>query len=239
MNIGFEKISLATAEITVFANNNQEIKLRALCDNGSQVNLISQKTLNSNHLFPTKQKTSFFGIEGTKIGTSSGEIELEIKSPNSTETIKTRFFVIKTITNYSSINQRNDWKMIENNLADPNFYKAGRITALLGVEVWSKIIQPNIIKTKNGIAQLTRLGYVIYQNENKEQNQNHLQLGALLKHEPIEELNNQLRKFWEIENVNSSQLLTQEEEQCEEIFSKNHYRDEKGRYVERYGSDFL
>lgn len=34
-----------------------------------------------------------------------------------------------------------------------------------------------------------------------------------------------------IENVNSPQLLTQEEEQCEEIFSKTHYQDKNGRYV--------
>ncbi|CAG9137751.1 unnamed protein product [Plutella xylostella] len=44
-------------------------------------------------------------------------------------------------------------------------------------------------------------------------------------------INDTLKRFWEIESLPCSVQLSPEEQIAEDIYSKNHYRDENGRYV--------
>src|ERR1700753_465899 len=97
-NESMKKILLGTAKIDInssFISTN----VRALCDNGSQINLITEKTINELKIKPTPSKTSFAGIGGNRLGTSLGSTILEIKLLDGTF-ISAKFHVVKRITNY-------------------------------------------------------------------------------------------------------------------------------------------
>ncbi|CAB0030828.1 unnamed protein product [Trichogramma brassicae] len=50
---------------------------------------------------------------------------------------------------------------------------------------------------------------------------------------PMESISCELRKFWELEEMQLSPTLTPAEEQCEDYFHSTHRRDETGRFVVR------
>lgn len=41
----------------------------------------------------------------------------------------------------------------------------------------------------------------------------------------------ELRRFWEIEELESTTTMTDEEKKCEDIYEETHHRREDGRYV--------
>lgn len=46
-----------------------------------------------------------------------------------------------------------------------------------------------------------------------------------------EEIQIQLAKFWELEEIPTNKLMSEEEKMCEESFLKTHARDKEGRFV--------
>ncbi|XP_029673634.1 uncharacterized protein LOC115241841, partial [Formica exsecta] len=46
-------------------------------------------------------------------------------------------------------------------------------------------------------------------------------------------LEEELRRFWKIEELPRQSILTPQEQQCEEHFCSTHYRDSDGRYIVR------
>lgn len=60
-----ENIILRTAQINIIGTQNQEVTTRALCDNGTQVNLIiTNSIVQQLKEKPIGNKTSFIGWEG-------------------------------------------------------------------------------------------------------------------------------------------------------------------------------
>lgn len=67
-----DDIILGTAQIKIVGNNGEELKIRALCDNGSQVNLITLSAVEKINAKLDYQQTNFTGIGGKLIGSSLG-----------------------------------------------------------------------------------------------------------------------------------------------------------------------
>lgn len=65
-----------------------------------------------------------------------------------------------------------------------------------------------------------------YQNENP-------YIGSISKGPTLRELNKTIQKLWEMEELPQQKVRTKEEEKCEEIFTKEHSRDQFGRYIVR------
>lgn len=230
-----EEIVLGTAQITIKNASNKSKQIRALCDNGSQVNLITEDVIIKLGEKPLQSKISFIGIGGSKLGTSTGEVILKLKLKTSKTFLQVKFFVVKTITNYSPNSTKNCWSHISNKLADPKYNQPGKIEALLGVGVWIKVIESNILRSPDelSIAQQTKLGYVVFSMENDPYQLLNPYIGSITTQESTEELLNQIRKFWEIETLEYKKILSMEEQRCEQVFSQFHARDETGRYIVR------
>lgn len=83
---------LGTAIVSIDSAKKGILKLRALCDNGSQVNLISQSAFNK--LGPPETKgmeVQFIGVNGKQLGKSMGQANLKIILPQSGESIQAHF----------------------------------------------------------------------------------------------------------------------------------------------------
>lgn len=142
-----DSIILGTANIFITRENGTELKVRALCDNGSQVNLITHSILQQLGQKPRGMQTTFYGIGGSNLGTSLGEVMIKIRLKYGGY-IENKFYVVKNITSYFP-NSTNKWTEIDHKLADNQYNKPGKINALLGVGIWIQIIESEILRSKD------------------------------------------------------------------------------------------
>lgn len=213
---------------------NRSIKTRALCDNGSQVNLITNAIVQQLQETPTLEPTSFTGIGGKSVGSATGEVSLGIKLKDG-GCMVSKFFVVKNITNYRSSTTNRKWKHLGDQLADEDYDKPGKVQVLLGVSSWIGIIKPGILRTNDGssIAHETKLGYVILENSADPYAVEQPYIRAITKGPSIKKLLEVMQKLWQIEEVPQKTKRTVEEDRCEEIFVNCHTREKHGRYVLR------
>lgn len=142
-------------------------EIRALCDNGSEVNSVTSRAVQQFKIKLEPAKTTFFGIGGTSLGESLGEIQLKIQLRNG-KVIVNKCYVVKQITAYNnpSVVKRRQWPLSDDQLADVDYYKAGKIDALLGVGIWIQVIKAEMIRSSDelALAHKTKLGFVIFEN---------------------------------------------------------------------------
>lgn len=234
LNRRSDNVILGTAQITIEGIHGEELRLRALCDNGSQVNLITLSAIEKINQKMQTTSTNFSGIGGRELGTSLGEVWLKIKIKQR-EHIVAKFYVVRKITSYCPGENTDYWNVLRGQLADENYNKCGKIHALLGAGVWIKIIKPGVIKTQNelAVAHQTKLGYVILENnENPYHNQNPY-IGSIVKGESLKNLMKLIEKLWHVEEVPKLVKRSKEEEICEMIFTQRHTRNSHGRYIVR------
>lgn len=115
-------------------------------------------------------------------------------------------------------------------LADPSFYKPGKIDLLIGNELFYKLLCIGQINlgANRPILQKTRFGWVISgPMENSYFNQN------ITCNFSVNDTEFDLRKFWEIEHEfsNEARVWSNEESACEAHFRETFRRNEEGRFI--------
>lgn len=208
-------------------------KFRALCDNGSQVNLITQSVINRLNLERVEKRVRFVGINGAPLGHSLGSVQMSIMLPKG-GVISAEFMIVKTITSYQPTEWEGDESITKGlHLADPDYNRPGVIEILLGVGIWLKVIKPGVKRNMDATvaAQNSKLGWIIFQDKRLFPRSNHV--GAVRIQESVEAISRQLEKFWQLEEVGEGTVLSKEEQQCEEFFQETHSRNTEGRYVVR------
>ncbi|XP_073960792.1 uncharacterized protein [Choristoneura fumiferana] len=124
-------------------------------------------------------------------------------------------------------------KVNEVNLADPTFSIPGKIDILLGADVFGDIIDAGLMRGPgNVVAQKTHLGWILSGGTNSSFTASQ-HITSLHVTRQVEEDNNLLKRFWEVESelYSKQSIWTKEEEKCEEIYQQTTTRDENGRYV--------
>lgn len=132
--------------------------------------------------------------------------------------------ILKSLTNYSPSPVLSDinWRHLADlTLAGPNPLNADPIDIIIGADLYSELLLDGIRKGTSGqpIAQNTILGWVLSgpTSASVASRQTitvqHCSSSVSLKQE--------LRRFWEIEEIPQQSLLSPEEQQCEETFSHN------------------
>lgn len=225
-----DSVILGTANIKIRGNGTDQATIRALCDNGSQVNLITDRVLQKLNLRPTPSETNFVGVGGNSLGMATGEIWLPIQL-RSGACMVSKFYVVKHITTYCPRSVENEWAHMKDELADPHYHQAGTIKALLGITIWIRIIESEVIKGNSTIAHKTKLGYVILGTESDPYNNERPYIGSITKGETFDNLSTIIQKLWEIEEVNTTTRRTPEAQLCEDVFVNQHGRTALGRYI--------
>lgn len=96
--------------------------------------------------------------------------------------------------------------------------------------MWAKIVQAGIVRSGNEelMAQQSKLGWLIFgavsMVENLEPSSLAIETSAMSNLEYL------ISRLWEIEEVHKQKAWTKEEQACEDIFSKRHYKTMAGRY---------
>jgi hypothetical protein len=118
------------------------------------------------------------------------------------------------------------WSHIQNiNLADPQFHVSRPVDLLLGADIYSKIMMGNILKSSNDdqpIAQQTQLGWLLCGS-----------IEQMYKCNVVIHDTEDLKKFWECEEINQQIDMSVEDHECLQYFLDTTKRLPDGRYEVR------
>lgn len=216
---------LATAMVTVEAENGISLPLRALIDLGSQSSFITEAAFQLLHTKSIPTWLKIMGLGSSKVARSSKEVEVTLKSQHDAKyKLPMRAYVIKSITSVCPPKRigtllQDCLRGIE--LADSNFMESGKIDILLGANIYAKILTEGILQVPNKglVAQRTRLGWILFgeipSNEDMKDTGTSSTLSTFTAEETADViLNKQLEKFWEEEELLPKRRITKKESKC-------------------------
>jgi hypothetical protein len=226
------EVLLCTAIVKVLDSTNQYQHCRVLLDPGSQASFLTEACFNRLGLARNKARVQISCL-GSSSAHTNGVTTLKF-SPYFKEspTFVTSAFIINKIIGdipHFSLPSGTAIPFRDLKLADPNFFQSSPIDILLGVSIALPMLKGDIIKATEGypFAVRSELGWIVSGNVNTESpdppliHVNHLRMEA-------EDL---LSKFWKLDEVPKANLLTKEEQACEDHFASTYSRNDDGRYT--------
>lgn len=229
---------LATA--LVRSQNGTEISgtVRAMCDTGAQMNIITAACAKRLKLRLLQCTKSLIGIGGGAGDIRRKAITHIVPWFTTGVTVAAEIYVVDNLTGTFPSHEI-DKSIIPcyGIMADPKFDQPAPIEMILGVEFWAKIMLPPFYKHDRGaIVQQSQFGYLVLGRFERKTESSVFNSVFVADVEdalrPLAQLNDTLRKFWEIEEIKEIHLhRTPEESAAEEIFLSTHKRDANGRYV--------
>ncbi|XP_043259316.1 uncharacterized protein LOC122401314 [Colletes gigas] len=225
------EVLLGTARIKILDNNNHEHECRVLLDGCSQCHFITDKLAQKLQLNKEKIDLPFAGL-GQLTTRAEYRVKATIKSKTSKFQSEVEFVALPRITSLLPSRRVHRKELsIPNNipLADPEFDKPAEIDALIGTTLFYKLLNIGQIKLSGAAdvrLQKTMLGWIVVgdvhkSNNNSGSNSCHL----------ITSLDNQLTRFWEVEEVPHKKHRSLEETKCETLYMETTKRDRDGRYI--------
>lgn len=223
-----KQVLLATTLISTKDFYGGKVTLRALIDSGSQGSMITERAAAILQLQqdPTSKHISGLGENSTK---RIKVMKLTIKPRFYSDiNLEVDCYILKRLTKTlpdADINTEN-WHHLKNlRLADPTFNLKGQIDVLLGTDVVSEILKSGFIKGPKGtpMAQETTFGWIISGNIDPKYPTKTIKCLVSTKHDDQD-----LSKFWEMEELHPKRNLTPDELACEEIYKETHSRDKDG-----------
>lgn len=228
------QVILSTALVWVQTNTGRFIKCRALLDNASQSSIITTNLCNKLGLNKVKAKSKITGINQISSDVNF-EVEIKVQSSDKSFSEIIPVLVIPKITeklpsvSFDASNVRIPEDLV---LADPFYNIKGDIDLLLGASVYWNLIKDGNISLGEDMPclQLTKLGWIMGGTLSL-QSQIHNNY-CLITCIELGKLNEQITKFWEVENYsNLKQHLSPTEKYCEEHFEKTVKKDDSGRFI--------
>lgn len=232
-NICTSNVLLPTAVVKVLDCNGKAHHMRILLDSASQLNLISRNAARQLNLPTRNQTIPVIGINKT-VKKLNGATSWTIHSTNSKFNIKMDGFIIDSITtNIPNIDMDLiNLKMPQGiYLADPKFDEARSVDILAGAGIFWELVNNGRIHLgrNHPVLQETKLGWVISGvTPVVPANKGQAEAGVC---NFTSELQQQINRFWELEDYGNKSPLSADERQCEDIFVKTHSRTAAGNYV--------
>lgn len=227
----YKNTLLSTAVIFIEANDKRLIKCRVLLDSGSQSNFITNELFSKLNVGCKNINVPVVGIGG---GTSyiSKQTEAIIQSTNSKFRTRIKFLIIKKITeNLPSRSFSKETIPIPKHihLADPDFNISAKIDILLGISTFYDLLDYKKISLNRNLPVLqgTKLGWILGGNLVIDEKYNK----CSSMHVSNKELNEQLKTFWEVEEIAPIDMKTADHKIVESYFKKTTTRDNDGRFV--------
>ncbi|XP_029162380.1 uncharacterized protein LOC114933964 [Nylanderia fulva] len=235
--VALPQMLLATARVTVGAPSGRTLTVRALLDQGSEITFITERLAQTLRMRRIRQPLSISAVGGMNAGTCQFAAKIRIAPINQAAPVfTTTASILRSLTKYSpyKANSNYDWSYLSDlNLADPNPTSADPIEILIGADLYGELLLSGVRKGAPGqpIAQQTIFGWVLSGPMSELSTQSR---AITVQHcANSEALDQELRRFWEIEETPRQALLSPEEQQCEEHFTATHSRGADGRYTVR------
>lgn len=224
---------LATAMVEVQDGKQQPTLLRMLIDPGSQISFITNEASKKIKQPAIKTHVEISGLNDSDITTATKLVTFRIGARFSSNfSMEMEALVLPNITRplpeQHFDNQR--WEHLNNLLwADPTYNQPNKIDILLGADYYPNILMNQVVKGNQGepVAQQTELGWIIFGNMVNEKSPSVQSMVTLV------DIENQLKRFWEVEEISPKNFMTEEERMCEEHYQQNYCRTSDGRYMVR------
>ncbi|XP_072389640.1 uncharacterized protein [Diabrotica undecimpunctata] len=204
--------------------------MRALIDQGSQSSFITEQAATSLGIKRKAVHAQISGIGNEDQRTSQWSVTLNLEAHFKNEfEIKTEAIVLRKITRNLpekeiQMKERNHRNLV---LADPNFNETGSIDILLGAKEYTVILLDEVDRTKDGfLTQNTKLGWIM-SGIAQQENIPNIQVVSMISRREMDE---QIKKYWKLEEVDQSNALSIEEKECEEYYKRTVKRDNEGRF---------
>ncbi|XP_055387374.1 uncharacterized protein LOC129615957 [Condylostylus longicornis] len=226
------QVLLATACIKIVCPaTGRYQRARALIDPGSQSSFITESAVQNLKLRKNRTITNILGVSQSNIGKSLAKVDVIIRDLGDSKQVRTSALVLKKLTNL--LPERNiqtkEWSHIDGLiLADPSYFAMGKIDVLIGADIFGQIILEGLRKGPPGapIAQKTIFGWIITGNVDQQS----VNTTSTETFHIQSDLDDSIRRFWELEEVPEQTIYTEEELLCEKHFSETFRRLEDGRY---------
>lgn len=204
--------------------------IRALCDTGSQLNIISKACADRIGLSKRKTSLEVCGVDGVNGLRTIRMSEAAMCSRFSDDPIDNIELIIVNKLSSTLPNGTLPWYVRSDTLADPWYYQPSPIDAILGAGVWAAIINSTITRLDGGLAiQDSRLGALVFGNEPKKQNIRAVCHATIAKNKDA--ILFAIARLWELEVDSMKKTMSADDVWCEENFLATHYRTRSGRYV--------
>lgn len=220
---------LATIKVVAKDYHGNSVILRALCDSGCQINLITTDAVQTLRLRKTPSQLKILGLGG--IQAAKGKAEMLIKSTIDANECLNLFVTPKLLGQLPQAPvETANWPDIRRlQLADKTFSVPGKIDMILGAEFYSKIVRNGIKHFKDGpTAQNTSFGWIIFGQVNIPIC--HIAISAAAEADDSD-LSQALTRYWAMEDTPTRHYRSSEEQLCEDIFTNTIKRDQTGRFI--------
>ncbi|XP_055632588.1 uncharacterized protein LOC129773062 [Toxorhynchites rutilus septentrionalis] len=208
---------------------------RALLDSGSQPSFVSEALCQKLRLKRTKVNSSISRIGQSTVNVHYG-ISLSLSSRFDTFSTSLECLVLSKLTvslpGHHIIVVR--WIIPRNlPLADPQFNISKGIDNIIGAELFYHLLehQQFSLGLEYPILQKTFLGYIVCGKLEQLSSEPPITQTSMICAE--QQLDAQLQRFWEVENIEDVKEHSNEEQACEEHFLQTTSREVDGRFVVR------
>ncbi|UYV77378.1 hypothetical protein LAZ67_15000787 [Cordylochernes scorpioides] len=214
---------LATARVRLVGPRGVGVTVRALLDQGFQSSFVHRDLLHHLTIPVHKVNAQIFGINDTRGEHVKQMVSCSVASlTESGWTIPIRGLVVERMTGILPsrdlrIPVPSSWKTLP--LADPQFETSGRVDVILGTDVYGNLLLPEVKYDEKTqlCAQNTRLGWIVSGKLPGEGEVGpHRVYNIRVNYE--ENLDNVLRRFWEVEEVPFRHAKSDADEFCEELY---------------------
>lgn len=232
-------IILPTILVQLSINDQIVGYFRAMCDSGSQVNLIRHNIIKTTERSIKPVNLDLIGITETSIKIKN-KVIARIQpwfNHNTLTGIETEFLLLPKSSNWSptypsqSILPYGITEPMKSPVADPLFWRSGSVPILLGVEIYSQILNGLTRKVSYNLTeQMTSYGNVIMgtaiETTNNESTMNAVKQSVHVV--DLHEIDKNMQRFWEFEDIKLCTKKDAEHEMVKRLFAETHYRDESG-----------
>lgn len=224
---------LPTISAMMICDEKQVGLCRILLDSGSSGTLVSEACVQRLGLKRQKLDVLVTGVGGSSLS-AKGQSQITLQSlTDPSVNITVNAVILRKLTRVSAkqIDKHNMDILRSLKLADRHFEKPGSIDIILGMDVFFEILRDGTVRNEQGlaIAHNTVFGYIVGGNVNTPSDEINFKLHSCS--EQALNLESILQRFWEQEEVDKLVKLSNEEQQCEDLFNRTTTRQPDGRYI--------
>ncbi|XP_065094080.1 uncharacterized protein LOC135714625 [Ochlerotatus camptorhynchus] len=230
--VSFPKtVLLLTAVVHVLDKDNQPYPCRVLLDSGSQVNFVTEDMVNRLGLSKKPANVPIVGINALR-SLARDKVVVRFQSRLSNFHASLECLVTPRVTGTIPALRIDitKWTIPEGViLADPKFHSPDKVDLLIGGELFFDILKPGQLSLAEGLPQLrdTYLGWIVAGAINDQLVSN----VSLQSNTAVEDIEQRMHRFWQVEEVPDVPKLSTEEAACEAHFLSTYQRDETGRFI--------
>lgn len=232
-NNSSNQVILPTAIILIADCHGNFQECRALLDSASQSNLMSKQLATRLQLDGDETCNTVYGLNNLAI-TIRKRVKSTVKSRIKEFGKQLQFLVVPQISSCLPNHpfDISQWNLLKTlSLADCSFNVSSEVDVILGAGIFFEILKPKNYPSSSGSLRFqdTEFGFVA-SGFLEPRNPSHcFFLSNVIFNE--ENLDQQVRSFWEIESCEKKKVMSVEEKECEEIFEKSFRRNGIGRFV--------